>query len=59
MLFPGRIYIALGSWHFGDFFNIFQPNISEDQQKKVILSERGALALRHMAKTALVTALRS
>ena len=33
MLFPGRIYIALGPWHFGDFCNIFMPNIGEDQKK--------------------------
>ena len=33
MLLPGRIYIALGSWHFGDFCNIFLPNIGEDHKK--------------------------
>ena len=33
MLLPGRIYIALGPWHFGDFCNIFPPNIVEDQKK--------------------------
>ena len=33
MLFPGRIYIARGPWHLGDFCNIFQPNINEDQKK--------------------------
>ena len=33
MLLPGRIYIALGSWNFGDFRNIFLPNIDEDQKK--------------------------
>ena len=33
MLLPGRIYIALGLWHFGDFRNIFLPNIGEDQKK--------------------------
>ena len=33
MLLPGRIYIALGPWHFGDFRNIFLPNIGEDQIK--------------------------
>ena len=32
MLFPGRIYIALSSWQFGDFRNIFLPIIGEDQQ---------------------------
>ena len=33
MLLPGRIYIALGPWHCGDFRNIFLPNIGEDQKK--------------------------
>ena len=33
MLLPGRIYFALGPWHFGDFRNIFLPNIGEDQEK--------------------------
>ena len=33
MLLPGRISIALGSWHFGDFRNIFLPNIDENQKK--------------------------
>ena len=33
MLLPGRIYIALGPWHFGDFRNIFLPIIGEDQIK--------------------------
>ena len=56
MLFPGRIYIARFLWHFGDFCNIFLPNISED--KKVLLSESGALALCHMATPALVISLR-
>ena len=32
MLLPGRIYIALSTWHFGDFRNIFLPNIGEDQK---------------------------
>ena len=41
MLFPGRIFIARGPWHFGDYRNIFLPNIGEDQ-KKVLPSERGA-----------------
>ena len=41
MLLPGRIYIALGPWHFGDFRNIFLPNIGEDQ-KKVLGFEAGA-----------------
>ena len=58
MLFPGRIYIARGPWHLRDFCNIFLPNISENQ-KKVLLSDRGALALCHTANTALVIALSS
>ena len=33
MLLPGRIYFALGPWHFGDFRNIFLLNITEDQKK--------------------------
>ena len=30
MLLAGRIYIALGPWHFGSFRNIFLPNVGED-----------------------------
>ena len=33
MLLSGRIHFALGPWRFGDFRNIFLPNISEDQKK--------------------------
>ena len=33
MLLPGRIYFALGPWHFGDFRYIFLPNVGEDQKK--------------------------
>ena len=33
MLLAGRIYFPLGLWHFGDFRNIFLPNIGEDQKK--------------------------
>ena len=33
MSLPGRIYIVLGPWHFGDFRNIFLPNIGKDQKK--------------------------
>ena len=33
MLLSGRIYIALGPWHFGDFRNIFLPNVGEDHKK--------------------------
>ena len=57
MLFPGRIYITLGPKNFGDFRKIFLPNIGEDK-KKVSLSEREALALRHRINTAVVVALR-
>ena len=56
MLFPGRIYIALGPWHFGDFRNIFLPDIGEDQIK-VLPFERGAQALCHMVNSTLVIAL--
>ena len=38
MLFPGRIYFALGPLQFGDFRNIFLPNIGEDQRKSYDLS---------------------
>ena len=38
VLFPGRIYIARGPWHLGDFCNIFLPNICEDQKKSYYLS---------------------
>ena len=40
MLFPGRIYIALGPWHFVDFRNIFLRNIGEDQKKSYDFSSR-------------------
>ena len=33
MLLPGRVYIALGPRHFGDFRNIFLPNVGEDHKK--------------------------
>ena len=38
MLLPSRIYIVLSLRHFGDFRNIFLPNISEDQKKSYDLS---------------------
>ena len=61
MLLPGRIYIALGPWHFGDFRNIFLPNIGEDQKQFYDFSS-GPLAgslLRHiMVNMALINALR-
>ena len=43
MLLPGRIYFVLGPWHFGDFRNIFLPNIGEDQKKSYDFSS-GSLA---------------
>ena len=38
MLMPGRIYIALGPWHFGDFRYIFLPNVGEVHKKSKDLS---------------------
>ena len=38
MLFLGRIYIARGPWHLGDFCDIFLPNVNEDQKKSCHLS---------------------
>ena len=38
MLLPARIYVALGPWHFGDFRNIFLPNVGEDHKKSLDLS---------------------
>ena len=60
MLLPGRIYIALGSWHFGDFRNIFLPNTREDQKNHTISARGPSLVLRHiMVNPALINALRS
>ena len=42
-VFPGRIYIALGPWHLGDFRNIFLPNVSENQKKSKSLDLRKSL----------------
>ena len=39
----GRIYFALGPWHFGDFRNIFLPNTGEEQKKSYDFSS-GTLA---------------
>ena len=39
----GRIFFALGPWHFGDFRNIFLPNIGEKQKKSYDFSS-GTLA---------------
>ena len=36
MLFLGRIYIARGPWHLGDFCNIFLPNESENKKSPTI-----------------------
>ena len=58
---PGRIYIARGPWHFGDFRNIFLPKVGKDQ-KKISPSKRGAPSqvLRHiLVNPALVIGLRS
>ena len=41
MLFPGLTYIVRGPWHFGNFRNIFQPNIGKDQKKKSYIWARG------------------
>ena len=38
MPLSGRIYIAPGHRHFGDFYNIFVPSIGEDQKKSYDLS---------------------
>ena len=43
MLLPGRIHIALSPWHFGDFRNIFLPNIGENQKRSYDFSS-GLLA---------------
>ena len=60
MLLPGRICIALGPWHFGDFRNIFLPNIGENQKKSYELSAGPQKVMRHiMVNPALVNALRS
>ena len=40
MLFPCRIYIALGPWHLRNFGDIFPLNISEDQKKSYYLTVR-------------------
>ena len=40
MSLPGGTYIERGPWHFGDFRNIFLPNIGEDQKKSYHLSVR-------------------
>ena len=42
MLLTGRICIALGPWYFGDFRNIFLPNVGEDPKKSRF--ERRALS---------------
>ena len=42
MLLPGRIYIAPGPWHSGDFRNIFFLNIGKDQ-KSLTISALGPL----------------
>ena len=60
MLLLGRIYIALSPCHFGDFRNIFLPNIGEDQKKSFDLSASPLLVVRHIVvNPALVNVLRS
>ena len=62
MLLPGRIYIALGPWHFGYFRNIFLPNIVKDQKKSYDFSSgppAGRLLRHIMVYPALINALRS
>ena len=60
MLLPGRIYIALGPWHFGDFRSIFLGNIGEDQKNLTISARGPQLVLRHiMVNPVLINALRS
>ena len=49
--YPEGIYIARGPWHFGDFRNIFLPNIGEDQKKKPYPSERRASGTRPYGKS--------
>ena len=51
----GRIYIARGPWHFGEYGNIFLPNTGEDQKKPYHLSAGPLLALCHMGNLALVS----
>ena len=58
MVTPTNRAIVWGPWHFGDFRNIFQPNVGEDQKKSYHLSV-GPLALCHMVSPALVIALRT
>ena len=60
MLLPGRIYIALGPWHLGDFRNIFLPNIGEDQKKLCDFSSRPlACTVSYYGKSGPDNALRS
>ena len=60
MSLPGRIYIALGPWHFGDFRSIFLGNIGDDQKNLTILARGPLLVLRHiMVNPGLINALRS
>ena len=50
-----------GLWHFGDFCNIFLPNLGEDQKKSLTISARGVWLILHliMENLALINALRS
>ena len=49
--------LSLDPWHFGDFSNIFLPNIDEDQKKSYMSA--GPMALCHLLNPSLVIALRS
>ena len=39
MLLPIRISIALGPWHFGDFRNIFLPNLGDHKKSEDLSAE--------------------
>ena len=53
---PTNHVIARGAWHFGDFGNIFRPNVGEDQKKSYYLI---AGPLAYVVNPTLVIALRS
>ena len=41
MLLTGRIYIARGPRHFGEFCKVFLPNLGEDQKKSLTIRKGG------------------
>ena len=60
MLLQGQICIALGPWHFGDFRNVFLPNIVEDQKKSYDFRSGPLAGLCHIVvNPAQINALRS